>query len=320
MKQLVALALLTFTARIASAQRSEDLIARADAMLASGQVYSAESLYYRAASLEPRNPAARLALGRYLAARGVLRVGAVLMEEALYFGGNTDTISRYLGPVYAALGDWRTLATLRGTSLSFGERARAEWLMRNSPEVDGPDTTLVPYTPSDSVLGYVTIVVGNDTLDATIDPRVHGLVLDSIFRRRTSVRRFAARNDRDWRNASWVATTVQIGEMTLRNVPVSLGPTGHVTFARLGLDELGKLAPTFDQTAGRMLLRRTGRVRRARGAASPPEAIPTIAMRGTLWLMYGSELLAIDSPAARSILGARWTLNPRQGEVIPRLQ
>lgn len=317
MKHVAALLLLLVAARGLEAQRSEDLILRADALLASGQVYSAESLYYRAASLEPRNPGARLALGRYLAARGVLRVGAVLMEEALYFGGNADTISRHLGPVYAALGDWRTLATLRGTSLSFGERARAEWLMRNSPEVDGPDTSFVPYTPSDSVIGYVTIIVGNDTLDATIDPRVHGLVLDSAFRRRTSVRRFASRNERDWRNASWVATTVHIGELTLRNIPVSLGTTGHATYARLGLDELGRLAPTFDQTSGRMILRRTGRVRRARGAASPPEAIPTIAMRGTLWLMYGSELLAIDSPPARSVLGSRWTLNPRQGEVIP---
>ena len=308
--------LLVVCASSLRAQRSEELIERADSLLSQGYVYSAESLYYRAASQQPRNPTARLALGRYLAARGVLRVGAVLMEEALYFGGNADTISRHLGPVYAALGDWRTLATLRGTTLSFGERARAEWLMRNTPEVEGPDSAFVPYSPADSVLGSVTIIIGGDTLDATIDPRVQGLVVDSMFRRRRSVRRFASRNERDWRNASWVANTVQIGEMMLRNVPVRLEPTGHPTFARIGLDELGKLAPTFDQAAGRMLLRRLGRVRKPRTSA-PAEAIPTIAIRGTVWLIRDNQLLPIDGPAARALLGSRWTLNPRQGEVIP---
>ena len=298
------------------AQRVNDLVTRADSMLSWGQVLSAESLYYRAASLEPRNPAGRLALGKYLAARGVLRVGAVLMEEALYFGGNADTVSKHLAPVYAALGDWRTLATLRGASLTYGERARAEWLMRHAPEVDGPDSAVVPYSPSDSVIGYVTIVVGSDTLDATIDPRVQGLVLDSVFRRRTSVRRFASRNEKDWRNASWVANAVTIGAMRLTNLPVALGATGHSTFARLGLDEIGKLSPTFDASAGRLILRRTGRVRRAPRTAVA-EAIPMITFRGTVWLMRENRLLPIDGPEARSILRSRWTLNPRQGHVIP---
>ena len=312
----IALAGLLFATTI-QAQRTEDLIVRADSMLSWGRVFSAESLYYRAASLEPRNPVARLGLGKYLAARGVLRVGAVLMEEALYFGGNADTISRHLAPVYAALGDWRTLATLRGSTLTFGERARAEWLMRHAPEVDGPDSAFVPYSPSDSVLGYVTIVVGSDTLDATIDPRVQGLVIDSAFRRRTSVRRFQSKSERDWRNASWIANTVLIGAMTLRNVPVKLEPTGHSSFARIGLDELGKLAPTFDPTGGRMLLRRTGRVRRNPKAAELVDPIPTIAMRGTVWLIRDNQLLPIDGVAARSLLRGRWTLNPRQGQVIP---
>lgn len=298
------------------AQRVNDLVTRADSMMSWGQVLSAESLYYRAASMEPRNPVARLALGKHLAARGVLRVGAVLMEEALYFGGNADTVSKHLAPVYAALGDWRTLATLRGTSLSFGERARAEWLMRHAPEVEGPDSAIVPYSPSDSVIGYVTIVVGSDTLDATIDPRVQGLVLDSGFRRRTSVRRFASKNEKEWRNASWVANSVIIGGMRLTNVPVTLGSTGHPAFARLGLDELGRLSPTFDAAAGRLILRRTGRVRRAPRTVVA-EAIPTITFRGVVWLMLGNRLLPIDGAEARSILRSRWTLNPRQGHVIP---
>lgn len=315
MRRLAFLAWLS--AATLQAQRPDDLIARADSMLSWGQIFSAESLYYRAASLQPRNPAGRLALGRYLASRGVLRVGAVLMEEALYFGGNADTISRHLAPVYAALGDWRTLATLRGTTLSFGEKSRAEWLMRHAPEVEGPDSVTVPYSPADSVLGFVTIIVGADTIDTTIDPRVQGLVLDSSFRRRIIVKRFAARNERDWRTASWVATSVRIGELTLRNVPVKLEPMGRATFARIGLDELGKLAPTFDANGGRLLLRRAGRIRRARGAPPPPDIIPTISMRGTVWLIHDGQILPIASPDAKRLLRGRWTLNPRQGEAIP---
>ena len=299
------------------AQGTDQMITRADSMLSWGQVFSAESLYYRAASMEPRNPAARLALGRYLAARGVLRVGAVLMEEALYFGGNADTVARHLAPVYAALGDWRTLATLRGATLSFGERARAEWLMRHAPDVEGPDSAFVPYSPSDSIIGYVTIIVGADTLDATIDPRVQGLVLDSAFRRRTSVRRFQSKSENDWRKASWIANSVIIGQMRLENVPIRLEPTGHSSFARIGLDELGRHAPTFDPVAGRLLLRRTGRVRRSARATEAVDPIPMISMRGTIWLIQDNQIIPIDGPGARSLMHSRWTLNPRQGQVIP---
>ena len=84
----------------------------ADSLLAAGRVSAAESLYYAASSASPRDPAARAALGRYLAARGALRIGAVLLEEARVFGGDTASLARALVPVYGALGDYRALAAL----------------------------------------------------------------------------------------------------------------------------------------------------------------------------------------------------------------
>jgi hypothetical protein len=292
------------------------LIERADSMLARGRVFGAESLYYLAAARQPRDPVARLALGRYLGGRGVYRVAAVLMEEALYFGGNADTISRFLAPMYASLGDWRAQATLRGSTLSFGERARAEWLMRNSPEIEGPDSAVVPYSPADSVIGYVTLIVGTDTVDATIDPRVRGIVLDSSFRRRRTVKRFQSANEKDWRHASWVAPAIGIGELTLRNLPVRLEGTEGPEFARIGLDELGRLAPTFDPAGRQILLRRSGRVRRARGAVAQLDTVPTFSRPEVLWLVRGDQAVPIDGTAARELLRGVWTLNPRQGEII----
>lgn len=316
MKRLSVIALLWATALPAQTYGTSALIERADSLISWGRVFSAETLYYRAAARQPRDPDARLALGRYLGARGVYRVAAVLMEEALYFGGNADTISHHLAPLYEALGDWRALATLRGKTLTFGEKARAEWLMRNATEVDGPDSVEVPYSPADSLIGYVTIVVGADTVDVTIDPRVRGIVLDSSFRRRRSVKRFQSANEKDWRRASWVALAIGFGEITLRNVPVRLDGTEGPAFARIGLDEIGRLAPTFNPAGGVVRLRRSGRVRRPKAPAVPPDTIATFARPEVLWLVRANQAVRLDGMEGREILRGVWTLNPRQGEII----
>ena len=316
MKRLSFIALLWASVLPAQTYGTTSLIERADSLVSWGRVFSAETLYYRAAARQPRDPEARLALGRYLGARGVYRVAAVLMEEALYFGGSPDTIAPHLAPLYAALGDWRALATLRGRTLSFGEKARAEWLMRNATEIDGPDSVDVPYSPADSLVGYVTIIVGADTVDATIDPRIRGIVLDSSFRRRRSVKRFQSANEQDWRRASWVALSIGIGEMTLRNLPVRLDGTEGPAFARIGLDEIGRLAPTFNPASGVIRLRRAGRVRRPKAATIPPDTIPTFARPEVLWLVRANQAVPIDGLEGREILRGVWTLNPRQGEII----
>ena len=51
-----------------------------DSLLAEGRLASAESAYYAAARARPRDPVARTALGKFLAARGGTRAGAVLLE------------------------------------------------------------------------------------------------------------------------------------------------------------------------------------------------------------------------------------------------
>ena len=73
--------------------QNEAIVARADTLLIAGRVFAAESLYYIAVRRGPRDPVARLALGRYLAQRGALKVGAVLMEEARFFGGDPTRVA-----------------------------------------------------------------------------------------------------------------------------------------------------------------------------------------------------------------------------------
>lgn len=289
-------------------------IARADSLFRQGRVFAAETLYYYATRRSPRDPAARLALGRYLAARGALKVGAVLMEEAVYFGGDRKLVATYLAPVYARLGDYKSLASLPASPLPYAQRARAEWLASNPPAASGPDSITVALGRGDSAsLGSITIVVGDDTLEARVDPRAQGLVLDTAWLHRRAVKRFASTYDNDWRNAAGVVYTLGVGELTLANVPASFAAAGDPRAARIGVDVLAELAPTVDRGAGLLTLRRSGRVPDAR----PGDRIPTLTYPGGIWLIQRDGLWPLGGANSRVTLGTRpWTINPRRGEII----
>ncbi|HEX2716862.1 MAG TPA: hypothetical protein VHM67_04225 [Gemmatimonadaceae bacterium] len=289
-------------------------IARADSLFRQGRVFAAETLYYYAARRSPRDPAARLALGRYLAARGALKVGAVLMEEAAYFGGDRKVVATYLAPVYARLGNYKALASLPASPLPYAQRARAEWLAANAPATSGPDSTAVQLGAADSSsIGSIRIVIGDETLEAKVDPRAQGLVLDTAWLSASGVKRFASTYDADWRNAAGVVHTLGIGELTLANVPAAFTASGTRRTARIGLDVLAELAPTIDRTAGTLTLRRSGRISDAR----PGERIPTLTYPGGIWLIQRDGLWPLGGTNARVVLGTGpWTINPWRGEII----
>jgi len=181
MKPLVlASAVAIVCAPLAHAQRSSD----ADALLARGEIAPAESLYFLAAMIQPRDPETRFALGNYLSARGALRVGAVLLEEARNFGADSRRIAMELVPLYRELGDWRALATLPGSPLTPTEREQATWLVSHPPTLGMSDSVMVAYRqPTDTeTLGRVTLRIGDAILEATIDPRRSGIVIDASRR------------------------------------------------------------------------------------------------------------------------------------------
>ena len=297
-----------------SVARGQRWIARADSLFRQGRVFAAETLYYYATRRAPRDPAARLALGRYLAARGALKVGAVLMEEAAYFGGDRKVVATYLAPVYARLGNYKALASLPGSPLPYAQRARAEWLAANAPATSGPDSATVPLGAADSAsLGSITIAIGDERLQARVDPRAQGLVLDTAWLGASGVRRFASTYDNDWRNAVGVVHTLGIGDLMLANVPVAFAAAGGRGAARIGLDALAELAPTIDRGAGTMTLRRSGHVPDAR----PGARIPTLSYPGGIWLIQRDGLWPLGGTNAGLVLGmGPWTINPRRGEII----
>jgi hypothetical protein len=290
------------------------LVLRADRLLNAGRVFAAESLYYDAVQQDPRNPATRLALGKYLAERGALRVGAVLMEEARYFGGDPAVIARDLAPVYEQLDDWSSLAVLPASPLLAAQRKRAEWLRDHPPAVDGPDSATVMYRVTDTdLLGQVELRVGTTRVLATIDGRAKGLVLDTSFARERSLRLFiASGGERAGSVPAAVALVVHLGDFTLRNLPVTLAAQRAPDHATIGLDLLARLAPTFNPVNGRMLLRRSGRVESVRGFP-----IPTLTSDNGIFVVKTQTVFPLRHPDVQQYLRrVEWTLDGRKGEIV----
>ncbi len=310
---LLALALL-FSLATPRAGRAQELLARADSLMNAGRVFAAESIFYYMVRRDPRNPAARLALGRYLAARGALKVGAVLMEEARYFGGDPATVAEALAPVYEELGDFAALAALPESPLDYARRRRAEWLRDHPPAVTGPDSAFAPYAVNDThLLGEVMLGLGGDSVRAAIEGRVSGVVLDTAWIRHDGLVRFASRGERDPRKVAAVAREVRVGEIVLTNVPVRFEVLRSGVGAILGLDVLGRLAPTFRPGIGEMLLRRDGEV----PEDAPGFRIPTLATEAGVFVVKTQTIFPVGHPDIQQVLRHReWTLDPERGEIL----
>lgn len=293
---------------------AQGVLTRADNLLRVGRMFAAETLYYYAVRRAPRDPDARLALGRYLAARGAFRIGAVLMEEARYFGADPKKVAVYLAPVYAQLGDFRSLAGLPNTPLHNAERARAEWLRDNAPTVDGPDSVSVHWSPADTgALGTVVLRIGQESVRATLDPLAHGLVLDTAWMRSKDTKVFASKFDNDVRNAAGVTHSVALGDLTVRRVLTSFAPQASPTDAVVGLDVLMPLAPTIDAAARRIVLRKSGRVDRD----MPGERVQSLLFGSGLWLVWEESMIPLAGADARRLLsGGPWTIDWRRGQVV----
>lgn len=271
---------------------------------------AAESLYYAAVSLTPRDPHARHALGRYLVARGRLKIGATLMEEARFFGGDVKIAAIDLAPVYAAMHDYRSLAALQQTPLTAAERQRVIWLRDNPPVVTGADSSVVRLHPaSGSAIARIPVTLAGEPVVATIDPTVRGVLVDTTWLARPGIRRFPMSSGGDVMRMPLVVQELAIGELVLRNV--SAKPQAQLGVV-IGLDVLGALTPTFDVGAEVLVVRRARRVPLGRG-----ERLVTLVREDGWHLAHADRLLALHSSDARGLLdGRRWTLHARRGELI----
>jgi hypothetical protein len=295
-------------------------IARADALLRAGRVDAAEAIYYREVRRRPRDPAARLALGRYLASRGATRVGAVLIEEARFFGANPALAALHLAPLYARLGDYKALALLPAAPLSAAERARAEWLAKNPPTITGPDSLTVRMAAADaestSLLGTVDVLIDGQTVVAEIDPTVRGLVLDTSRARARSARVFTGPPSAVQAGAPAIPAVLagaSLGGLVFTNLPVNLEPLGSPTRGRIGLDLLGRFSPTFRPHDGRLVLRRSGQV-------SPllrGERVPLLLEPREAWVVWrGRRESLSDDAVTQRLRATRWTLDWKRGAIV----
>lgn len=280
----------------------------ADSLLAEGKLAAAESAYYAEARARPRNPVARAALGKFLAARGGTRAGAVLLDEARFFGGDSASLARALVPLFVRLGDYRELTALQPNVLTPAERARARWLSTRQSEAQLRDSVVIlsyRATGDGNGLGTVLLRVGKSELPAVIDPRVSGLVVPSSAR--TDVRLFGTQG----RNALGVAEVVRIGGVAFSNVPVVVGTPDET--ARLGFDVLAPYFPGFDPAKGFLTLRRVSR-------RSPPPVglrLPALYDDNGMRLLINGRWHA-SSAAAASMLFAtrRWIWDGKLGDVV----
>lgn len=285
---LALLALLAAAPVAVRAQASTDaLIQAADRHFAAGRFGAAERGYYAAVRARPRDPAARIALARYLGARGRTRVAAVLLEEARRFGGDSAAIARLLAPLYERAGRWRDLALLSPSPLSPGERQRAGLLAERRYAARGADSAVLALSTG-RALGTITALVGEDTVTLVVDPLARGLVLDASAQRAEGMRAFV---ERDGRALVGIAAAMSLGALRLSDVPVRFAALGQRATGVVGLDFLGDYAPTVDARRGTITLR-----------LAPPAA-------------WRGEARPVSLERVAPPAGRRWTLDGRLGRL-----
>ena len=281
----------------------------ADSLLAEGKLAAAESAYYAEARTKPRSPAARAALGKFLAARGGTRAGAVLIDEARFFGGDSAALARALVPLYVRLGDYRELSALQPDKvLTAAERSRARWLAVHPAEARLRDTVVIlSYRAIGDGRGIGTVMVrlGKSEFPAVIDPRVSGLVLPSSAR--ADVRVFGALG----RGTLAVAELLRVGGVVFANVPVALGTPDEP--ARIGFDVLSQYFPGFDPAKGIMTLRRVSR----RSPSPVGIRMPALFDDNGLRLLIGGRWHPSTAANASMLLASRrWIWDGKLGDVV----
>ncbi|HET9011584.1 MAG TPA: hypothetical protein VFN38_07185 [Gemmatimonadaceae bacterium] len=164
----LAIALVASPAAGAQWGRSPLPRSRADVLLDAGLWPQAEEAYYAQSRVRPRAPAPRAALGRYLAMKGAVLPGTILIEEALKFGLDS-TMARALLKPWKSVMEWRAIATIRADSV-----------VRVRPPRDSTALFQLPLPPRPAADGTPRTSY-RDTVWADVVPRLIGS--DSLYTR-----------------------------------------------------------------------------------------------------------------------------------------
>lgn len=289
--------------------------ARADSLLHAGALARAESLYYAGVRTHPGDPGARLALGRYLVARGAPRVGATLLEEAIRFGGDRPAIERELAPLYLSMAEYHLLAALAAAPAP--EKERAKWLVAHETRTVAPDSLVgVAFHPSadSSSLGHIPVHINGRAFEAAVSPRAQGIIISDAAAGTLHLHVFVGPGSGD-RSAAVLGTadSLAMGALTIRNVPVSIARLAARETVEVGLDMLAKFSPTFDPRAGHAVLRVGAPV----SQTLIGDRLPTLGAGLDFRVLQPGGWVSITSPAIGSLLrDHRWTLDARRGQLV----
>lgn len=277
----------------------------AELAIAVGRLDAAEDALYDAVARAPHQPSARGALGTFLAARGKFLTGATLLDEALHFGADTATVQARLFDVYRWTGEYARVAALGALRLPLA--AREAYRRAGAGVAGGAPSATVALAPNEaSGLGRVIIAVGTASVPADIQPFAEGLKLPSSMELFRAIEVAGARGDTTW----GVARVVKVGGVTYGPVPVTLVP--GLSAARLGLDVLSRLVPTFDDRARTLTVRSTA-------GAPPGDTLPVLlAFPGVRFVATeGRAPVPLHEVAGRAALrGRTWTLDVAAGAIV----
>jgi hypothetical protein len=314
--RLARIVFIAATTSVASMARAQD-VRIADSLLRHGLIDRAETEYYAAARVRPRDPVARFALGKYLLDRGAFRIGATLIDEAMQFGYDRTAGTALLARVYLNLGEYVSIERLPAlATLPSDEQAMFRWLAARSPRADSADgAVLVAYTRPNApgYLGAVRLRLNGRSVVAMVSPRsTCGLRVADTSAIVSTLHRFGS-----GASASGIsfaaADSLALGRMTIRNVPVEVDRMREPQQVVICLGLLSRFAPTFDPRANLVTLH-------GNGIAPPPSRASMIApildVNGDYSLLRSGVWAAIGSPEIGALLGdRRWTFDPRRRQV-----
>ena len=136
---------------------------RGDSLLAEGRWAEAEASYYQQSERAPRDPVARAALGRFIAMKGAVRPGMVLIAEARKFGLDKEKTRALVTPLSAIL-QWRSDATALKRDSTLGARPPNDYRALFQIALPRTDLDGRPLAPQ----GGVSEVTWHDVVDRPI--------------------------------------------------------------------------------------------------------------------------------------------------------
>lgn len=295
---------------------------RAESLFAQGRLRAMEEQLYADVARKPRDPAARGALGRYLASRGRFTIAEVLFEEALRFGADTASIAQALMTIalYRPEVDRRRIV---GVRLPANERDREiARLNARGAATRATDSALtvgatVPFTFAEDgrTLGSFTVRGSGGTMRAVIDPRVEGITIARADDPVLAPQRFGVTRD----GAPLLIPELWIGTRRVTGLAARVDASLAPDEMRIGIDVLWGWRAQFDERAGTVSLPAADAAMRTPASAPGLTHVPLALGFPGVWLVpsVGRMPVTIESAEGRALLrDSRWRFEPQFATVV----